>query len=46
MVPPHGSEQPAGVTVQDWFVYEPESVPLLQVRVWEVQVAGDTTEDD
>ena len=34
------------VTEQLWNTYEPLSVPLVHVRVWETQVEGDVTEDD
>jgi hypothetical protein len=34
-----------GVTEQFWFVYEPDSTPLVQVRVCEAQLPPQATDE-
>ena len=34
-----------GVTEQDWLVYEPESTPLVHVRICEVQLLPQATDE-
>ncbi len=45
IVPPQGSVQPHAATEQLEFPYEPERLPLLQVRVWLLQLLPHETDE-